>query len=570
MMVLAFFAFLSGIVTILSPCILPVLPIVLSGSIGGKSRPLGVVAGFVISFSLFTLLLSSLVQALKVPPDALRIVAVIVILSFGAVLVVPQLQQRFERLVSRAGSRKQGRQHSGFGGGLMVGGSLGLLWTPCVGPIMASVISLAVSQQVDGGSVVIVLAYSAGTAVPMFGVMLGGRRLLNRVPKLVANTGRIQRIFGIVMIVAGISIAMGADRRFQTMVLDVFPDYGSGLTFFEDAAFIRRELDSRSGNRNGNTETEGASKPLSLENRPEKGILENFGNAPEIVTQGEWFNSRPLKMEDLRGKVVLVDFWTYSCVNCVRTMPYLRAWYEAYADQGFEIIGVHSPEFAFERDPENVARAMKDLSIRWPVVLDNDFRQWRAYNNRYWPAHFFIDAEGVIRYFHFGEGEYENSEKVIRSLLAEAGKTPEKTAEASAWEGLHSRTAETYLGYRRAEGFLSEALLKRNEPMGYSIDRVPENGEWALEGEWLIRADSIQISGQGAIELGFYSKEIYVVIEPLTRGGRVRVSVDADEKTVIEPAESGLYRLAGFDEAEERLLRLEADGDFRFYAFTFG
>ena len=569
MIALAFFAFLSGVVTILSPCILPVLPIVLSGSIGGKSKPLGVVTGFVISFSLFTLLLSTLVQALNVPPDALRVVAIVVILTFGAVLVIPKLQQRFELLASKVANRKQGRQRSGFGGGVLVGGSLGLLWTPCVGPIMASVISLAVSQQVDGGSVVIVLAYSAGTAIPMFGVMLGGRKLLSRVPKLMENTGKIQRIFGVVMIIAGLSIAMGIDRQFQTMILNVFPEYGTGLTSFENTDFIRRALDKRSDTSSENDGADGTHS-MSWENRPKNGRLEDFGRAPEILTDGEWLNSLPLTMEALKGKVVLVDFWTYSCVNCVRTMPYLSAWYEAYADQGFEIIGVHSPEFAFERNEENVAQAIEELGIRWPVVLDNDFKQWRAYNNRYWPAHFFIDAEGSIRYFHYGEGEYENSEKVIRSLLEEAGRAPEKTADASAWEGLHSNTAETYLGYRRAEGFLSESILKKNELMKYSIDRIPENGEWALEGSWQIRGDSIQLKGNGAIELGFYSKDLFVVMEPLSGGGRVAVSIDGGEVVIIEPEESGLYPLAEFEEAKQRLLRLEVEGDIRFYAFTFG
>lgn len=245
MMVLSFFAFLSGIVTILSPCILPVLPIILSGSVGGKRKPLGVVLGFIFSFSLFTLLLSTLVQALSVPPDTLRAVAVAVIIIFGAVLVIPPLQKGFELLASRAVSRTKNKQHSGFGGGLLVGSSLGMLWTPCVGPIMASVISLAVSQQVDGGSVVIVLAYSAGTSIPMFGIMAGGRKLLNRFPKLTANTGKIQRVFGVIMIVAGLSIAAGADRSFQTMILEAFPNYGSGLTSFEENDLIKRALDKR-------------------------------------------------------------------------------------------------------------------------------------------------------------------------------------------------------------------------------------------------------------------------------------------------------------------------------------
>ncbi|MDC7225477.1 MAG: cytochrome c biogenesis protein CcdA [Spirochaetales bacterium] len=560
MILLTFFAFLSGIVTILSPCILPVLPIILSGSIGGKSKPLGIVLGFIISFSIFTLLLSTLVQALNIPPDTLRVAAIVVITAFGAVMVIPPLQKRFELLASKAVSRKQGKQRSGFGGGLFVGGSLGLLWTPCVGPIMASVISLAVSQQVDGGSVIIVMAYSAGTSLPMLGIMLGGRKILNYFPKLAANTVKIQRIFGIIMIAAGLSIAIGADRQFQTMILNAFPDYGTGLTSFENSDLIQRALSNRSESED----------PLSMESVPRDGSLEHLGPAPEIITKGEWFNSAPLSMEDLRGKVVLIDFWTYSCINCVRTIPYLQAWYETYAEDGFEIIGVHSPEFAFERDPSNVAAAIEEMGIKWPVVLDNDFAQWRAYNNRFWPAHYFIDAEGRIRYYHFGEGEYENSEKVIRQLLNEAGAEPDASADVQKWNGLHNETAEIYLGYRRSEGFLSENTIVENKKAEYSISSNLENGDWGLEGEWLIRGDSVQLDGSGAIELGFYSKDLFIVIEPLSGDSVIEVLIDGSSRSILKPDKSGMYKLAGFEEATERLLRIEAEGKLRFYAFTFG
>ena len=568
MTILAFFAFLSGIATILSPCILPVLPIILSGSIGGKRKPIGVVAGFVFSFSIFTLILSTLVQALSIPPDTLRVVAIAVIIGFGSVLVIPPLQQKFELLASRMVSRKQGRQRSGFGGGLLVGASLGMLWTPCVGPIMASVISLAVSRQVDGGSVIIVLAYSAGTAVPMLAVMLGGRKLLNRFPGLTASTGKIQRIFGIIMIAAGISIGFGLDRRFQAFVLDVFPNYGTGLTSFEDNEFIRRALDRRAGG--PESEDEDGLQPMSYADRPLSGQLDDFGQAPEIITGGRWFNSDPLTMEELRGKVVLVDFWTYSCVNCVRTLPYLHSWYETYRDRGFEIIGVHSPEFAFERDPENVRRAVEELGVGWPVVLDNDFEQWRLYNNRYWPAHYFIDAEGRIRYYHYGEGEYETSEEVIRKLLEEAGNDAGALSGAEEWEGLHSETPEIYLGYRRFEGFVDEDASVYDEFAQFSIDAAPGIGEWALSGEWSITAEYAELRGEGSLELGFNSKDVFLVIEPLEDEAFAEVFIDGEPEQIIAPRESRLYQLASFGWAGERRLRLNLSGNMRLYAFTFG
>ncbi len=564
-MILAFFAFLSGIVTILSPCILPVLPIILSGSLGGKRKPLGVVTGFVFSFSLFTLILSTLVQNLKIPPDTLRLTAVIIIVVFGLILFIPFLQQQFEILASRLVSRKKGSPKNGFGGGLLTGASLGLLWTPCVGPIMASVISLAVSQQVDGGAVLIITAYSLGTALPMLAVMLGGRKILTRFPKLSSRTALIQRVFGAIMIIAGLSVGFGLDRKFQSAVLTAFPNYGSGLTSIENSRLVSEALNKRT--------------ELSIDNEPSNGKLENYGPAPEIITDGRWFNTEePLTMAGLKGRVVLIDFWTYSCVNCVRTLPYLRAWHEAYADEGLVIIGVHSPEFAFERDAGNLQQAISDLEVLWPVVQDNSFGQWRAYSNRYWPAHYFIDAEGNIRYFHFGEGEYETSEQVIRELLREAGhKTTTRSATVKQIE-VESSTPELYLGYRRASGFLSESTKLNDSAASYSFSSVPGNGEWNLQGRWVIRKDFIETEANGSLELGFNAGNVYLVIEPVSENSSVKVLIDGipaagttdSESGVIYPDKSRLYHLAELTEAGPHVLRLVTEGKIRFYAFTFG
>ena len=406
MIILVFFAFLSGIVTILSPCILPILPIVLSGSVGGKRKPLGVITGFILSFSIFTLLLTALVQLLQIPPDALRILAIILIILFGLIMLIPRLRNYFELITSKLTNRKQSKSSStGFIGGLIVGFSLGLVWTPCVGPIMASVISLAITQTVDGGAVLIILAYSLGTSIPMLAIMAGGRSLIKRFPLLTKNPEKIQKFFGILMIVVGLSMVFGLDRQFQSAVLDIFPQYGAGLTVFENIEPVQNAINKRTA-------------PSSFDVEPQKGKLGDYGMASEIVTKGVWFNTegQSLTMEELRGKVVLIDFWTYSCINCVRTIPHLSSWYEAYKDEGLVIIGVHSPEFTFERDADNVQKAMKELGVNWPVVLDNDFKQWQAYSNRYWPAKYFIDRTGRIRYFHFGEGEYDTSEEVIRKL----------------------------------------------------------------------------------------------------------------------------------------------------------
>ena len=562
MFILAFFAFLSGIVTILSPCILPVLPIVLSGSVGGKRKPLGVVAGFIGSFSVFTLLLSTLVQTFQIPPDTMRVAAVVIIVGFGLVMVLPGLQKQFEIMASRMVNNKNSKTgKTGFTGGLAIGAGLGLVWTPCVGPIMASVIGLAVSRQIDGGAVIIIVSYSIGTAIPMFAVMAGGRKLINRFPGLAGNTAKIQRVFGIIMILAGVSIGTGLDRQFQAKVLEVFPRYGSGLTGFENTKPVLDALNSR---------RDSGKEEVKLNDPPHNGRLQDYGPAPEILTQGEWFNSDPLSMADLKGKVVIIDFWTYSCINCIRTIPYLRSWYETYKDEGLVIIGVHSPEFAFERDPANVRQAIEDLGVSWPVVLDNSFDQWRAYNNRYWPAHYFIDAAGHIRYFHFGEGEYENSEKVIRALLKDAGSRIKEKAELPEKEGNDGRTAETYLGYGRAEGFLSENGGIKGNAAVYKLPETLKNGEWGLEGEWTLQRNYIESSGSGTLELGYEAKNVFLVIEPLSDNSRIQIYLDGLHDGTILPDRSRMYQILSLDVPGEHLLRLEVEGVVRLYAFTFG
>ena len=572
MTLLVFFAFLSGIVTILSPCILPVLPIVLTGSIGGKSKPFGVVTGFIASFSFFTLVLSALVQTLDIPVNTLRIVAVVIIVTFGLTMIVPRLHLVFDRLMSRLVGSRGSSQKNGFSGGFLTGVSLGLVWTPCVGPIMASVITLAVSQQVDGGAVLIIAAYSLGTAIPMFAVMVGGRKLLVRFPRLSAKGAGIQRIFGVIMIIAGLMIGVGADRRFQSFVLELFPNYGTGLTLFENSDSVREAIDSR------RTETSGG-ELFTWENAPRNGVPGDYGKAPPIIAEGPWINTdHPLSLEDLKGKVVLIDFWTYSCVNCVRTIPYLRTWYEKYAEEGLVIIGVHTPEFPFERNEGNVKRAVRDLDVTWPVVLDNNFAQWNAYHNRYWPAHFFIDSTGRIRYFQFGEGSYEEAEEVIRALLGEAGSNlKEAPRNIPAPTETGRRTPEVYLGYERAKGFLSDAPVP-DKLTRFSLASEEKPGQWSLEGEWIIRNDFIEIDGSGKLELGFEGKDIFLVVEPRGSGSSFTVEIDGKlagdtvdvQGGVLNPRESRLYHLASFGEPGEHTLILSIEGHVRLYTFTFG
>ena len=610
MTVLLAFAFLSGVITVLSPCILPVLPIVLSGSVGaGKRAPSACLPG-----------LSSVLPSSRLPsrpscrlwasPRTRCVWSPWCLLFFSAWSCSCLGSATALRLLtSRIASRSKGSQpvaagagarRAGYWSGIVVGLSLGLIWTPCVGPIMASVITLALTQHVNGGAVFITLAYTLGTSIPMLAVMLGGRALLTRVPALTRNAANIQKGFGVLMIVMGVAIGLGWDRQFQSAILRAFPNYGSGLTAIEKTQSVRvalKTLDSGaaaggkgvSGSANSSGEHVFAG---AMDVTPQNGVLGDYGLAPAFVTSGMWFNtegvvpmpgqpseggSMPLSLQSLRGKVVVVDFWTYSCVNCVRTLPYLKAWNDTYRSRGLVIIGVHTPEFEFEKKSANVERAIRDLGVDWPVVQDNDYSQWNAYANQFWPAHYFIDAKGHVRYFHFGEGEYDVSEKVIQALLKEAGTDVGGIVSKPAPE-IDAQTPETYLGYGRGRGFASATVPVPDKATDYMPARVPQNGEWNLSGKWTITQQYVLPESSGAFQLGFLAKNVFLVIEPQGSGGKIMVSVDgqpgadtADVKDgVLAPRESRVYQLVGLKQASAHLLRLEVQGQVRLFAFTFG
>ena len=586
MILLLGFAFIAGIVTILSPCILPILPIVLTSTIGGqeigKSRPIGVVIGFVVSFTFFTLFLSTIVRISGISADVLRLLSVVVIAGFGASLLIPQFQILLERLFSKlAGLMPSSQNKTGFGGGILIGLSLGLLWTPCVGPILASVISLAITGTVSFDAFLITLVYSLGTAIPMFLIMLGGQNALKRVPWLLANTSKIQKMFGVLMIVTAIGIFFNIDRRFQTFILNTFPQYGVGLTKFEDNEVIKKQL-----NKTNNVEIkkEDMGKPtFDLFNT--KGPI-----APELILGGQWFNSIPLNLQELRGKVVLIDFWTYTCINCIRTLPYLKNWHQKYKDEGLIIIGVHTPEFEFEKNPDNVTKAIKDFGLEYPIMQDNDFATWKAYNNRYWPAEYFIDKNGRIRRTHFGEGEYDESEEFIQKLLKETGAQVDQPVSNATYQ-IQTRTPELYLGYRRIEYFSSPEQIQPDKPTIYSIpSSIPKN-TFAYGGVWTIGGERAMPQSNTTLILNFESANVYLVMRPASpapagagksKTSQVKVFLDdqpAGKETAGEDVVGGivqvdtdrLYKLIKLTQPSRHLLKLEfLDDNVEVFAFTFG
>ncbi len=580
MIILIAFAFLAGIVTILSPCILPVLPIILSSSVDatGKRRPLGVVVGFVLSFTLFTLFLSTIVRLSGIPAESLRFISVFILVIFGLSLFVGKIQLLIEQLFRNLirfvpnGQAKQGlpADRQGFFGGLIIGLSLGLLWTPCVGPILASVISLAISGTVTTQATVITFAYSLGTAIPMFIIMQTGSTILQKAPWLLTNSGKIQKAFGVLMLLTAISIFFNIDRQFQKYILNTFPQYGVGLTKFEDNDLVKKELEKI--NKKPIDETK-KGKPMS------DLLLPKGPFAPEIIPGGVWFNSDPLTLKQLKGKVVIIDFWTYSCINCQRTLPYLRKWYSQYKDKGLVIIGVHSPEFEFEKIEKNVAQAIKDFQLTYPVVQDNDFSTWRAYNNHYWPAKYFIDKQGYIRYTHFGEGAYDESERVIQDLLREAGASDISSEVSNPSYQVHAKTPETYLGYARIQSLVSPERIVKDKKSTYSIPKNLPNNSVAYDGQWTIMEEYANPQTGAMLSLNFDAKEVFLVMRAKGSSAKVKVYLDdkmqyfgADNKNgkVIVNADR-LYKLINLSSPGKHILKLEfEDNNAELYAFTFG
>ena len=575
MILLIAFAFLAGVITILSPCILPILPIVLSSTIGGKeigkSRPIGVVIGFVLSFTFFTLFLSTIVRFSGISADALRLVSVLVIAGFGASLLIPQFQVLLERLFSKlAGFIPSNQNRTGFGGGLLIGFSVGLLWTPCVGPILASVISLAITGTVTFDAFLITLAYSLGTAIPMFLIMICGQNTLRRVPWLLANLVNIQKLFGILMIITAIGIFYNVDRKFQTFVLNTFPQYGIGLTKFEDNTIIKKQTEKLNGEKINSNDI---GKPMFDISTP-KGP-----KAPEIIPGGVWFNSDPLTLAKLKDKVVIIDFWTYTCINCQRTFPYLRQWHEKYKDKGLVIIGVHSPEFEFEKSESNLRQAIRDFKLPYPIVQDNDFATWRAYKNRYWPAKYFIDKEGYIRYSHFGEGAYDESEKVIQELLKETGVKDVTPDINNRMYQIQAKTPEIYLGFERIDNFASPEQIAQNVLTTYTTPEKLPNNNIAFEGNWTVMEEYANPQKGAKLHLNFESKEVFLVMR--TSGAPAKVKVYIDDKLqhfgednnngIVTIEQDRLYKLINLPSPGRHTLRLEfEDSNAQIFAFTFG
>jgi cytochrome c biogenesis protein CcdA/thiol-disulfide isomerase/thioredoxin len=580
---LILFGFVAGAATALSPCVLPVLPIALSaGATGGRRRPAGIVAGLAVSFTFATVALVYVISALGLPGDLLRKLAIAVLIAFGIVLMVPPLAARVEAALSRLAGRVHVRGGGeGFWSGAAIGASLGLVYAPCAGPILAGVITVSASQPFTAGRLAVALSYGLGSAAVLYLLMLGGRRL---VAPLARRGAGLQMAMGAVMVVVALAMLGNYDVRFQNRIASDLPSFLVNPSKpLEDTGTVHRALAEVRGASGGLGEAVAEAAPMPETHGPDSG-LPVYGPAPEFVDNQRWFNTpddRPLTLKSLRGRVVLVDFWTYSCINCLRTLPYLTAWDRRYRKDGLTIIGVHSPEFPFEKDAGNVEEAIERNGIEYPIAQDNDLATWTAYGNQYWPAEYFVDARGRVRFAHFGEGAYGEKEKVIRELLAEAGDAPKGSGGpvSAVTPAKGVTTPETYLGAARAERFTNPLL----SPGTHDFRPPPPPGkdEFAYSGRWRITRESATAAGRSSLALRFGARRVYVVLGAHGRARRMRVLLDghpippslagADVRDgTVEISAQRLYEVVDLPRVEHHVLRLLPEPGVTGYSFTFG
>jgi cytochrome c biogenesis protein CcdA/thiol-disulfide isomerase/thioredoxin len=536
-------AFVAGIVTAISPCVLPVLPIIFAGgATGGPRRPYAIVAGLVWSFTLFTLVATALLSALGLPDDLLRNVAIGAVALVGLSLLWPRLGALVERPFQALGRKSP----DGTGGGFLLGVSLGLLFTPCAGPVIAAVAVLAATQRYSLESVLVTLSYALGAGLVLLGIAIAAQRGM-ALRGVRAHAPRIRQSLGALIVAVAVVMALGLDVKLAAHV----PGYTRALQGLEDSAAAQRRIDSLVAGKSHFRESS----------------LQNFGQAPDFQKISSWINSKPLTVQSLRGKVVLIDFWTYSCVNCIRTLPYVERWYDTYRKDGLVVVGVHTPEFAFEHVRSNVERAVKSFGIDYPVALDNDYGTWTAWGNQYWPAEYYIDRRGDVRYAHFGEGNYGETENVIRTLLAEKSLPAPVSGSIQDRTPTEALTPETYLGTERLQNFVGSPIVAGREAT-YTIPQAVPANSVAYGGRWLVDKERIVAGEDARLRLSYHARDVYLV---LGGAGSVQVSVDGKPVKTVTVAGDRLYTLvARPGPAADHTLDLSFSSGVEAYAFTFG
>jgi cytochrome c biogenesis protein CcdA/thiol-disulfide isomerase/thioredoxin len=614
MLQLALIGLLGGLITGISPCILPVLPVIfLSGGVQGARkgvvkdktsdagtasggqvtggvvpagsagsvatetrptavelkaeakrkrhagwRPYLVILGLVISFSVFTLVGSFLLTLVNLPQDLLRWIGLVVLVLIGLGLIFDRFQHILEKPFSWIPQRKVGTEN----GGLVLGLALGVVYVPCAGPVLAAIAVAGATGQVGAETIVLTLTFAVGAALPLLVFALAGRRVAERVKTFRKNQRKIRIAGGVMMIALAIGLVFNLPQLLQKLV----PDYTSTLQEqVQDNDAVKKALDLGGLVNDQNRDLDKCSNGATE--------LESCGTAPDIKGIQEWFNTpgnQPVDLRELKGKVVLVDFWAYSCINCQRSVPHLTDWYSKYKDSGLEVIGVHSPEYAFEKETRNVMSGAQGLGITYPVAIDNNLSTWTNYRNRYWPAHYLIDSEGTVRHIKFGEGSYQTTEKLIRELLQQANPSVQLPAPVEASDDgpvAGATTPETYLGNTKKVNYAGTEPYKAGAGT-YTVPDGQPADSYALAGGWDIGTQSITPTGAGSsIALNYHAKQVYIVVS-----GEGMIDVVRDGRTTQLPVSGTptLYKIVDDTEIRQGELDVKVPQGIQAYSFTFG
>jgi len=533
-----YLAFLEGFGLIISPCILPILPLILSASLtGSRRRPFGIVVGFVIIFTLFTLFSRLIIQLFHLNPTHIRWWAYGFLLLFGIIMLSSTLTEKFSLLtarLARVGSNWSAVNNTegGFVSGFIFGGLTAIIWTPCAGPILAAVIVQTIIQQTTVLSGLTVFSFGLGAGVPMLIIALCGRKIMQHFSYFKKYASLFRKCLGAIVIAVVIYLV-----------------WSEGIS----TAYA-------------------SEKNISVEDPPLRDGLLNPYLAPSIAGITDWINSMPIDLDKLKGKVVLIDFWTYSCINCLRTLPYLKDWYQKYHAKGLEIIGIHAPEFEFEKDLNNVKNAVVRQGILWPIALDNRYMTWLNFNNHYWPAHYLIDKNGYVVYQHFGEGDYDITENNIQALLgAHAKITQPKTNYFDLFSA--SLTPETYLGFARAERYAGTPNIVNDKAENYQFPTHLATDDWALQGTWTIQSDRARGDKGSAIRMHFSAGNVYMVMGSSTHQP-IHLKILLDGKVMnnaLVVKDHKLYTALALPKRTNGMIEVQvADPGLEVYTFTFG
>ncbi len=597
MLLLMLFALIAGAGTAITPCVLPVVPALLASSAtGGRRRPIGIVIGLGITFTIAIVLLAQLVKGVGLASGAARTLAIVVLIVFGIALLVPDVTARIEAPLSRLGRFGPKSRGTGFWSGLGVGAALGFVCAPCAGPILAAVTSVSASSGANARVILVAISYAVGLSAVLLVYAFAGRAVIDRIRR-VGRGNTINRALGVVLLATGVLMIFNVDVRFEedlakdTSLPAVFVDPTRAL---ENSTAVQKRLASlRPTSRFVTAQQKASSHPVSTAAEREVAIpgvktpsLTDLGTAPNFTDNQDWFNTpgdKPLTLAGLRGHVVLVDFWTYTCINCLRTLPFLKGLYAQYHKYGLDIVGVETPEFTFEQEASNVRQAISSDGIKYPVVQDNKYGTWNAWQNEYWPAEYLIDAKGQVRHVQFGEGDYKQSEAAVRALLADAGATslpPPMTATAiMASAGLG--TAETYLDTQpRQQNFATKLSSGNHDYPGASSLSL---NQFALKGPWNASQESITVEGSGASVSGaVQAAHVYLVLTSagnVPRQGRVLLDgqpipnahAGADVKNgLLTVTGERLYSLVSFPTAQQFTFTVQLPPGVSAYDFTFG